>query len=209
MYLVAFFFLFSLNNQQNHHHHHHHHHFHSSVKGTGTRREEEGRKGGREEGTKREDITGCVGVLSTSHTLGGCWRWWCRSRRQTPPGCFLYPWRRSCDSRFPYLESDSCSRTVLGCKLLHPHRCWVLERARRETESNRDDTVQPQQQQQQLPDFTECQIPTFPRYYWWNLLSFFGKDTLCVCVLIYKGLLKQKCLIKPHPVTVVARDVND
>lgn len=34
MYLVAFFFLFSLNNQQNRHHHHHHH-FHSSVKGTG------------------------------------------------------------------------------------------------------------------------------------------------------------------------------
>lgn len=33
MYLVAFFFLFSLNNQQNRHHHHHH--FHSSVKGTG------------------------------------------------------------------------------------------------------------------------------------------------------------------------------
>lgn len=65
MYLVAFFFLFSLNNQQNHHRHHHHHHFHSSVKGTEARRrgeeEEEGGMGEREEGTKREDNTGAFG----------------------------------------------------------------------------------------------------------------------------------------------------
>lgn len=127
MYLVAFFFLFSLNNTRHHHQrHHHHHHFHSNVKGTGAGRGEEDR--GREKrGQRGEGITRCVGMLSTSHTLGGCWRLWCRSRRQTPPGCFLYPWRRSCDSRFPYLESDSCSRTVLGCKLLRRHRYWVLE----------------------------------------------------------------------------------
>lgn len=131
MYLGVFFF-FSLNNQQNHHHHHHHHHFHSSVKGTGMRGGRRTGRAGEKRGQRGRTLQGVYGWLSTSHTLGGCWQWWCRSRRQTPPECFLYPWRRSCDSRFPYLESDSCSRTVLGYKLLHPHRCWVLEKDKRQ-----------------------------------------------------------------------------
>lgn len=134
MYLVAFFFLFfSLNNQQNRHHRHHHHHFHSSVKGKGMLRggglgwgSWEGRR--KDRGVRRRGEGGWgAGMLSTSHTLGGCWRWWCRWRRRTPPGYFLCLWRRSCDSRFLYSGSGSCSQTVLGCKPLRPRRYWVLQ----------------------------------------------------------------------------------
>lgn len=58
MYLVAFFFLFSLNNQQNHQRHHPHHHFHSSVKGTGMRTGEEDRRSEREEGQRGRTLQG-------------------------------------------------------------------------------------------------------------------------------------------------------
>lgn len=168
MYLVAFFFLF-LNN-------HHRQHFHSSVRGRGMKGEGDGRK----EGTRGRALQG---ALSTSHTLGGCWRWWCRSRRQTPPGCFLYLWRRSSDSRFPYSESGSCSQTVLGCKRLRPRRCWVLEgvETSRGTERTHDHACT-------VEDHLNNQNENTPLITWWLTTT----DNLRL-IILFLFLLQEHC----------------